>query len=373
MSPSGNLQNGVLFHRWLPDGIEDALDAKTGTPNARLRFWFERCGYVDESGLVTYDDKRREVAPERMALQGKLESGPLLALLELSNVAKEDLDAVIEKKVGDPRYVELAKRLLKDFIYPHLMRLLTILRNHYGQYWINELTEWDPRGGRSLGAYCRSLNMHWSIDGGRTWSRFTPERNVQKIWHAPVDYREYITEQDWKELGTAMQRDYVPSVAAEMLGGAHALFDQGDLRRALVEGTTALELAVDNFVDGRLHGAAGEFGKARSAFLDLPLPHKVAVAASVACNVSPEDISRSLKAIELRNKVVHEGYEPDESASKYLKALFRTTAALLPEHRFKFPAGTSGNLRMPPEEWEKYPNTSPGVAVSVGFTLTAPD
>ena len=49
-SPSGFPRSGVLFHRWLPAGIDDAIEVNTGTPNARLRFWFERCGYVDEAG-----------------------------------------------------------------------------------------------------------------------------------------------------------------------------------------------------------------------------------------------------------------------------------------------------------------------------------
>jgi hypothetical protein len=48
--------NGPYFHRWLPNGEEDAIQLETGDSNSNLRVWFKRRGVI-KNGFVEYDSK----------------------------------------------------------------------------------------------------------------------------------------------------------------------------------------------------------------------------------------------------------------------------------------------------------------------------
>jgi hypothetical protein len=55
-------------------------------------------------------------------------------------------------------------------------------------------------------------------------------------------------------------------------------------------------------------------------------------------NIPLGDIEDTLKAIEIRNKIVHEGLNPQGAESKnILMGLFRTISSLLLGPEFKFP------------------------------------
>jgi hypothetical protein len=64
---------------------------------------------------------------------------------------------------------------------------------------------------------------------------------------------------------------------------------------------------------------------------------------AVVLDLDMPDVELAIKAIDIRNNIVHEGYNPPEDAEKYLKALLRTAAALLPNPRVKFPSDTRAN------------------------------
>ena len=58
-----------------------------------------------------------------------------------------------------------------------------------------------------------------------------------------------------------------------------------------------------------------------------------------------------IKAIKMRNKIVHEGWNPPDSTRVELFGLLNTIAALLSGPRFRFPSANPGNAIMPPEKW----------------------
>jgi len=346
--------HGPLFHRWLPDGPKDAIPLKTDDENAELTVWFERRGFVRD-GWIRFDYERREVDPEILKRQAILDGGPLLGLLRLKNIRDDDLEAVVNDKVGDERYIQLGKKIAK-LVYPPLSRLICILRTNYGQHWIRELNKWDSRE-VSLGTYCRgTLGLWWSIDDGNTWKKFVPTEqwiSTTGIWVSDETYKEFLVEDDYRRLADVLQEDYEPSLAATTLALSYRIVDQGNLRHAIVEGVTALEVALHEFLRRKIQ-SHNLFDKTTS-FRTLPRPGQVVAILATAGIASEQDIEFAVKAIELRNKIVHYGEGPpsDSSTRKIVDGLLRTVASLLPGPQFKFPESNVGNTLYAPEKDER--------------------
>src|SRR4029077_5012480 len=99
MGEAPGLSGGPSFHRWLPDGIRDAIE--TNIDLGHLQLWFERRGYTER--MVHFDFERHEVAASIVAKQGSLDAGPLLGRLHLANVPGNVVDALRQDQIGDPR------------------------------------------------------------------------------------------------------------------------------------------------------------------------------------------------------------------------------------------------------------------------------
>src|SRR6266566_10066735 len=218
-----------VFHRWLPDGEKDALSFDMKDPNITLKIWFERWGVV-ESDFIKYRGEKREFDPAIIPTQGYLVAGPLFGLLTIDNIPDENADPLLENKNSDQSYINLGKRVVQDLICPQVSRFIKILRIKYGQYWLQQFEGWDARV-VDIGTYCRdTLRLQWSLDEGRTWSPFVPEPKeryfrLEVTGPSVASLREYITEEDWKELATLIRVGYEPSLASTLLAQTHRLLD----------------------------------------------------------------------------------------------------------------------------------------------------
>jgi hypothetical protein len=346
--------HGPQFHRWLPDGERDAIFLDTGDPNAILKVWFERRGFVDGS-FIKYDRTRREVDPGIVPKQAVLDAGPLIGLLEINAISEEELVPLRDNKVGDDVYKDLGKKAIK-LIYPPINNFLNIIRTNYGQYWIPELEAWDSRQ-RPVGNYCRFiLNMKWSLDEGGTWTDFIadnePSAGIVGVVNIDKSFREFISKEDWGGLANVIREGYKPSGAAFILARAHQLHDEGNLKYAFIEGVSALELALGDFVRSNLHTDA-RLSEDMKSFWNLPLRSQLIAIAIGRKEIPLEKLKDSLEAIEIRNKVIHEGLNPLENASTKLSKLLEGIAGLLSGPRFRFPEGNPGNALRPVETWEQ--------------------
>jgi hypothetical protein len=342
--------HGPLFHRWLPDGEKDCIVLDTDDPSAELKIWFQRWGFV-EHGFIVFSYERREVDPEIIPKQAVLDAGPLMGLLRIEGLSEEQLASIRENKVGDDAYVALGKRVVKRLVYPPVNRFINVLRTNYGQYWIRPLEEWDSRR-ESLGGYCSFLQLKWSPDG-QIWEDFLPDEAVTKITaRLQRHFPGYLTEEGWQELREVAREGYEPSLGAVILSRTHQLLDQGNMRHAVIEGVIALEVALSELIRRKL-GAAESLIERMSAFWNLPLPSQLVSIAAPLGTVSSQDIEDTVRAIEMRNKVIHQGWNPPDDAAVALSGLLRTVAALLSGPRFRFPSGHFGNSLMSAEEWEQ--------------------
>lgn len=344
--------HGALFHRWLPDGEKDAIIIELKEPSSILKMWFERLGYVNKDGYVKFDLEKKEIDLKAISTQAILQGGPLYGLLELREISEEEADCLKENKAGSGEYLTLGKTIVK-LIWLQVNRFISALRTNYGQFWINAIEKWDSREG-SLGHYCRSiLNLKWSLDEGKTWQTFMPdEPTVVVTLIAQVGYEGYLAEEDWKDLSEIINEGFEPSLASFLLCRAQQLFEQGNVKYALIEGVTALEVALSEFFKKKLESSKPLL-KGMSSFWETSLTSQTITAAILLEKISKENLEQAVKAIESRNKVIHEGMEIPTEIDQQIRGLLATAATLVSGPKFRFLNPRPGNSILPVEPRQK--------------------
>jgi hypothetical protein len=278
-----------------------------------------------------------------MRRQGKLNAGSLYGEAAFVNVTETELDVIKNNSVGSDDYISVGKRVI-DFLYPPVSNFIDILRTQYGQYWLPEVPPWDSRKA-TLGTYCSSeFSLRWKINDNDEWQRFLPTEQGGFLTIGPLPgrgFKEYLTEEDWQQMKSKTDLYENPLLATIILGKASEFLDTGHLRQAFVEATTAIELAVHHYMKTRAD-ALGLKSEVFNKFFDMPLVKQVAVICTTSKLVEADVLKGALQAIEIRNRIVHEGFLPHDHHQKPLRSLF-STVSLLVGVDHKFPVLTGQN------------------------------
>jgi len=386
--------HGPLFHRWLPDGVSDAIELDTKDSKATLKVWFERHGYVDAHGYIKFDKDRSEVDPDILSTQGKLDAGPLFGSLEIRDISDTEARSLKESDSHAEVHKSLERRIIR-LLYEPVSQFINILRVRYGQYWIPEIEGWDSRK-VSAGVYICCFGFpKWSLDGGQTWDTFQyaelrlsagDRRKMQ-------DFLEYLSEGDWHEISGLLRGDWGQSQAISTLIRAIELFDNGQDRYAIIEAVTALEMALSEVARERLlieslrehthplgslpfiaqlifgtvipnrkekFGAAGQSLRitaenALNRFRKLDLSEQFNVMANLF-SIPESDRQATMQIIGMRNEIVHEGKSPPARFLSEFSGFLNCFERLFPNRQFRFPMAGSGNRKMTPQEWENLGN-----------------
>ena len=335
---------GPLFNKWLPDGMNDSIVIECDNPGTKVSFWFERYGEYTGS-FIRFDYHKKEVDPNIMKRQAVLDGGPLWGLVETTDIKEEEFRAIVQNKIGDESYIKFGKRVVTKVIYPYTKRLLDILSITYGQYWLRELEPWDSSK-QSLGSYCYgTLQTYWSTDDGISWNVFQPDRPVLRLNGDKTGIGwDYIKEDDWDEIRTLLNEEFVPSLATSVLNRSHRHFDQGEIRYAFIEAVNALELAMEERVTLKFKGEQSIAKYLEdNRFWKLPMPTKVTILSSMIGNVSIEEVQGTIDAIVIRNSLVHDAEGLPKNAEEKLSLLMKTVSKILVGPGTKFPAMNAGN------------------------------
>lgn len=339
------MTSGPIFHRWLPNGQEDAIQLPITDPGAELKVWFERRGYV-EDGWIKFDCNRKEVDSKIMRNQAKLVAGPLFGMLKIQNISTAEEEALRQNSMGDSQYMALGKRVLRLIENP-VAGILDMLRIIYGQYWLAEFLKWDRQNQiDSLGNYCFRLGMKWSLDDGKTSSDFLPDKPIAiegMTIQMGRDYSDYLSSNDWESIQGELrhQRGYKPSLAEQVFARANRLLKEDDMKYAYVESVTAFEIAVGDFIKDLL----GDSKALKKAIGNIGIGAKGAFLSVVSGKNNLADVELAFSAIETRNKIVHEGYEPIDNDKTELEALLKVISTLLPAPVYKRPSARGSNWR----------------------------
>ena len=111
-------RSGPLFHRWLPNGRDSAIKIEFKDEDAFAYLWFERRGFVDESGFIRYNHEKSEVDDAVIPRQGILEGGVLFGAVVMNSITSDEYEAVVNEEMGQQAYVDLGKRVVKRVIDP---------------------------------------------------------------------------------------------------------------------------------------------------------------------------------------------------------------------------------------------------------------
>jgi hypothetical protein len=333
---SGERRHGPLFHKWLPDGEQDSIELNVDEPEAELRVWFEQNGFI-ENGRVRFDYERQELDATIISQHPILDAGPLIGTLKLPNVPEDAFESIQENRVGDPAYVAFGRRVA-HLIYEPVARLIDVLRTNYGQYWINPLKEWNPRG-QSLGSYFSLvIQTKWSVDDGVNWSDFLPDNPelLPTTDGSAETYEALLTQQDWRELQKHLSEGYEPKLAAELVTTTHQLIERQDLRGAVLQTMLALEVALNEFMNRKMR-MNKVLADNLHGWSSLTLPARLAAVATLSGAVTASQVESALKLSEMSHKIIREGWIPPFTAQEELRHVVQTVAALLSGPTFKFP------------------------------------
>ena len=365
---------GPQFHRWLPDGENDAIYLIRDDPDSSIKIWFDRCGFVDNDHIV-FDESIGELSIDNIQKWGRIDGGPFFALLELFSVSN-DLINILEMKSPEyeTHYISFEKKIIKLF-YPPVRRFFEILRSYYGQYWLPEIVEWDSRLETTNSYLNRHGFPHWSIDNGKTWKSLNSGILVGKVLRvrAQSDFLEFITEDDWVNIAKMVQRDHEPPIALSVLSKAIMLYDRGNIRSSLIYAVTALESAIDDSFINLLKSI-----NFKSDLQAISLLERISILLSVGdlsdINTNEKHIERfshyfkkniskgkrlqilqsllsipdvnieSCKTIiNLRNDIVHKYKELPDDISENFNHFLHTFRYLYPCNSLKFPFPNPGN------------------------------
>lgn len=344
---------GPLTHRWLPDGVNDSIQLNAGHSDYKLKIWFKRRGKTERNS-IDFSLNDSNVDPSIIPNQAVLEAGPMSCELIVKNIDSKMYDAVINN-IQNENYVKFANEIIK-IIIPPLNNFLRILRFKHGQYWINEIENFDSRFG-SLGNYCNNLNMKWSIDGEK-WNEFEPTNKVMKatvfLGSKSSFVRDYLTKNDWNQISSEVNNEFISSLAKELCVKSWQYFDQGDIKHAIIESITALEVCISETINqglGRLNTTIEKIDD----FKHNKLITKLTIICSLKSIISEKELLDSIEIYEIRNKIVHDGKEPPSLVQIRLKfkSLLNLISKLTMNKEFKFPSTNAGNTFMSDEEWNK--------------------
>lgn len=341
---------GPLFHRFVPNGPHDAvLLTPDGDPH-KIRIWFERSAKL-EHGFIEWERHGSQFDESVMRRQAKLEGGPLYGEM-LLDVSDEEMMSLLRNPKAlnepfgqdaddDPVYVSLGQRVIK-VLRPRLANFISTLRNQYGQYWLEELTDWSPTQS-TLGSYCSSvLSLVWWNDKTQDWRRFLPTNSGSTISSERPPgrgYAEYLTEDDWRRFQRSRCLTDV-TTEIQLLGSATQALDLGEYRHAFIEVIAALELVVAR----RLTPSGKLARSAIQSFFERAAKNAQVAVLLLATGAESAEIEETLKAIKVRNRVAHEGYPPSYTEAAALRSVMRTVQRLAGLEEIKSPVLTLDNM-----------------------------
>lgn len=89
------------------------------------------------------------------------------------------------------------------------------------------------------------------------------------------------------------------------------------------------------------------------AFWTLPIRSQLIIVFTILGNTTTQQIEEAVKAIKIRNDIVHKGKKLPAGSKDKLSILLKLVASIVSGPKFKFPKMNIGNAKMSLKEWKK--------------------
>ena len=282
------------FDRWAPIETADCLSANRLGTLVSMTFRLEDLSNVSREEV----DRIMNVGLRRVHLH-------------IQEEVNNDIASLIRAttKGGEGQYKELGNKLQDAAIWT-LNRMIGFARAFKGQYWI-ELVRPDRD---NPSQFFLRHGAKSTLDGVPV--QFDPDRRVVHAVVTMPSQTSMITRSDWDEMKKFVAGNSRPPLAGSLIADARASATAGNLRSAVVEAATALEVALNSFAryasPRLLKRIAPELEtKSVKALVDK-LGFRGSFALAIPMLLVEEEfprttLSRCRTLIDLRNNVVHQG------------------------------------------------------------------
>ena len=207
------------------------------------------------------------------------------------------------------------------------------------------MREWNPKD-ESLGSYFGKIYTRYSIDNEETWDDFVPDmiREARLFIETQSDFSSYISKKDWNALDNIDLSEFKSTLAVKLLQAAHQLKDEENYKQAIIEAHISLEVAISDFFKNRL-SLSKHIRKSMETFGQLKTKPQLATISSLIGGLSEKDIENAVSVVEIRNKIVHDGFSPknDFDTRKKLESMFTIIAKLISDKPIRFPSASTSN------------------------------
>ncbi|MGH7242311.1 MAG: hypothetical protein ACREJD_02705 [Phycisphaerales bacterium] len=321
LSSRATLENspicGPLFQGWIPNGESDAIALVSSGLSQTVEVWFER-RFKPGIQPLEYDFNHREpVADNVVAQSNPIDAGYLFSACNVNDVPESVANRLLENRTSfsdpDPASgeVESFGKSLYKTMFPPIRVFCERMILELGQWWLTTPHAWDSRH-ESLGNYFQHHSVTCQFADGKT-GFFLPTAPTTR---PEVSFRfvgGYMSKHDWTVLARTCSDSRTYSSALRILVDAERCLIEDFPLMGLIQAITALEMAVSEFASScypnheKGHEQMSAWKNSRSESLG---PRVAALFARSP--ESAQDVDGTLKAISLRNKIVHNGYRPTD-------------------------------------------------------------
>ncbi|HIA52750.1 MAG TPA: hypothetical protein EYN91_11780 [Candidatus Melainabacteria bacterium] len=236
------ITNPILLSHFYQYKVEQFPTLKR--ENFSIRLWFDtECINCNPS---MPSEERLRVRP-MMISQFK-------STIQIHDVADEFADFVLlptEKQIFEQtlseQYFNYSEQVY-DLLFGLLNRILSFIRAHQGQFWVEELRLEDRKDLRPiLAGYAHVSEIHAKLVEPEIPFSWNPLRKPATVlMRNQPDPRE-LQPDDWDDIWIFAESSGRTDLVMELINGAYRLAMQGHSRAALTEAVTALETALHRF------------------------------------------------------------------------------------------------------------------------------
>ncbi len=326
----------MYFHRWIPAETNPIIAYKD---QFKIKLQIDRdcvpspdhCPETERWSNITIDKVKVEIRIQDV-------SDELATFIYNERENRSDVHHGV--KLGDQQYDDLNNEFKElglkalEFTYEVCNNLISYVRNQKGQYWLEPIS-FDKKNLRSLYAH---LGAKAKIEDGDLF-RWSPS-SINMISVDNLDL-EFIAKDSWIEAQDFVKTRKKVNLVKELLSNSLSFLQQERARSAVIEATTALEIAMSRFsikpnLDKlefptstrrieieNLKTHVDQFGFAKSIGYLLPILFKEK-------ELSTKLIDKCNKAITSRNAIVHQGDGIDlVTAEKHILSLKQCSEILM--------------------------------------------